>query len=78
MMTWRRHHGAALVATVIVRAPGLHGVAVWDDGTGVVHTLPTTFPRLESAKAAADAHLRRSFDHACRMEFCGEWMIWTG
>lgn len=77
MMTWRRHHGDALVATVFVRASNLYTAAVWDDGTGDIHPLPMTFSRLESAKAAADAHVRRRFDHTCRTESCGAWMIWT-
>jgi hypothetical protein len=78
MVTWRRHHGRDLVATVLVRRPNAHRIAVWSEKTGVVREPPTVFRRLESAKAAADAHVRRSFDHVCTIESCGKWMIWTG
>jgi hypothetical protein len=78
MVTWRRHHGHDLVAAVVVRRTNAHTVAVWNEATGVVHELPTSFQRLESAKAAADAQVRGSFAHVCTLESCGEWMIWTG
>jgi len=78
MVTWRRHHGHDLVATVVVRQPTAHTIAVWNESTGAVHQLPTVFQRLQSAKAAADAYLRSTFDHMCTLESCGDWMIWTG
>lgn len=78
MVTWRRHHGRDLVATVVVRRPRAHTIAVWNEATGVVREPRTVFQRLESAKAAADAQVRNSFDHVCSLESCGEWMIWTG
>jgi hypothetical protein len=78
MVTWRRHHGRDLVATVVVRRPHAHTIAVWNEATGVVREPRNVFRRLESAKAAADAHLRDSFDHVCSLDSCGKWMIWTG
>lgn len=75
--TWRRHHGSELTANVVVTGPHAYSVAVWQEPSGVVHRLPQVFQRLESAKAAADDLVRRSFGHTCTIESCGEWMIWS-
>ena len=78
MVTWRRHHGHELAANVIVNGPDSYTVFAWHASSGVVRRDPKTFRRLDSAKAAADNLVRRSFNHTCKLESCGEWMIWSG
>ena len=75
--TWRRHHGDALTAHVVEKGLRSYGVAVWHESAGIVRELPKTIQRLESAKAAADDLLRRTFAHTCTIELCGEWLVWT-
>jgi hypothetical protein len=75
--TWRRHHGGELTANVIVKGPDAYSVAVWHEPSGLVRRAPKTFQRLESAKAAADDLVRKGFGHACTLESCGEWLIWS-
>jgi hypothetical protein len=75
--TWRRHHGRELTANVIVKAPGAYTIAVWHEPSGAARRASRIFPRLESAKAAADDLVRRSFAHSCSLDTCGEWIIWS-
>jgi hypothetical protein len=74
--TWRRYHGE-LTANVMAKAPHAYAVAVWHEPSGVIRQLPRVFRRLESAKAAADDLLRRTFAHTCTVESCGEWLVWS-
>jgi hypothetical protein len=78
IQTWRRHHGRDLTADVVELEPMTYSVEACHQPSGVVRRLPKTFQRLESAKAAADDFVRRSFGHACTMESCGAWLIWSG
>jgi hypothetical protein len=75
--TWRRHHGPALVASVIGKARDKHSVVVWDTASGKVQNLQKEFQQLQSAKAAADDLIRRAFCHTCTIDACGEWLFWT-
>jgi hypothetical protein len=75
--TWRRHHGHALVASVIQQTLDKHTVVVWDTASGNVQNLQKEFQRLQSAKAAADDLIRRAFDHTCTLDACGDWLVWT-
>ena len=77
LVAWRRHHGDDLVANVINREDEPLVVFAWHERSHDVRRHPRTFQRLESAKAAADDLVRRSFDHTCTMDSCGEWTIWT-
>ena len=76
LQTWRRYHGE-LAANVISQGPYSYTVAVWHESSGVVRQLPRAFARLESAKAAADDLLRRTFFHTCTLESCSEWLMWS-
>lgn len=76
LQTWRRFHGE-LVANVISRGTDLYTVEVWHEPSGVVRQLARGFGRLDSAKAAADDLLRRTFSHKCAAESCGEWLVWS-
>ena len=75
--TWRRHHGPHLVATIIEDDSTSFRVSVWRDPAGPVRSLPRAFARLESAQAAGDDLLRRTFLHVCTRELCGDWLVWT-
>jgi hypothetical protein len=75
--TWRRLHGHDLTANVIVMPSGSYEVAASHEPSGAVRRGPRAFTRLESAKAAADDLVRRTFGHTCSVDACGEWMIWN-
>jgi hypothetical protein len=74
---WRRYHGREFIAIVMVKGPHAFAVAVCHEPSGLVRRLPTMRRDLESAKAAADDLVRKSFSHTCSLEFCGEWIIWS-
>jgi hypothetical protein len=76
IQTWRRFHGE-LIATVIAKGNELYAVAVWDEPAGIIREPPRMFDRLDSAKAAADDLLRRTFGHKRAVESCGEWLVWS-
>jgi len=76
IVTWRRYHGPEFTANVMVKGPHAFAVAVCHEPSGVERRLPAMRRELQSAKAAADDLLRRSFSHTCSSE-CGEWMIWS-
>lgn len=76
MTTWRRHHGNELTANVFVTAPGAYLAVACHEPSGVLRHLPNIFRSLDSAKAAADGLVRKSFKHTCTLESCGEWLIW--
>ena len=73
--TWRRHHGPGLVATILEKAPSCYSVAVRHDRTGPVRSLPRPFPRLQSARAAADDLVRRTLAHRFMLDACGQWLL---
>ena len=77
VQTWRRLHGD-FIADVISIWPASYRVAVSHAPSGVTRELPKVFQRLQSAQAAADDYLRRTFSHKCGMESCGAWLLWTG
>jgi hypothetical protein len=77
IVTWRRHHGHELAANVIVQGTDSYAVFALHEPSGVVRREWRTFARLDSAKAAADDLVRRSFKHTCTVESCGEWLIWS-
>jgi hypothetical protein len=76
MIIWRRYHSSDLVANVQQSTRRTYVVAVWHTVSEVVYRHPRTFARLESAKAAADDLIRRTFTHRCSLEHCGDWMPW--
>jgi hypothetical protein len=73
---WRRYHGD-IVANVIGQKAGVYSVAVWHEPSGTVEQLSRLFVRADSAKAAADDLVRRVFSHACSVESCRQWVIWS-
>jgi hypothetical protein len=77
MRIWRRFHSADLVANIIERDPQTFVVAIWQVATERGSHHARTFRRLESAKAAADNLIRRTFGHRCSFEDCGQWRMWT-
>jgi len=75
--TWRRHHGPEIVCEVEpVEALGTWRVSTWlnSDPSGAVSP-PTRVYLLQSAQAKADALARRTFNHKCRLETCGDWFL---
>jgi hypothetical protein len=77
MRTWRRFHGDDFAAHVLQHDTTSYVVAVWHHASGRVRQLERRFRRLESAKAAADDLVRRTFKHSCSMEQCGTWLVWS-
>jgi len=73
---WRRFHNHQFVANVLLDGTR-YVVAVWHDASGRASRLDRTFRQLQSAQAAADDLLRRTFKHSCSMEHCGDWLVWT-
>jgi hypothetical protein len=77
LTTWRRHHGPELVAHVLEKASDQYTIAAWHESSRAVERSPKMFSRLQSAKAAADDLVRRTFHHTCTLEGCGQWMLWA-
>lgn len=77
MRVWRRFHNHQFVANVLLDDGTAYVVAVWHDASGSVRKLERTYQRLQSAQAAADDLVRRTFKHSCSMEHCGDWLVWT-
>ena len=73
---YRRIHGD-LMADVVATLPNQYRVIVSNVQCGFTHQLPRIYARLESAKAAADALVRRAFKHRCDVEHCGTWCLWS-
>jgi hypothetical protein len=77
--TWRRHHGSEIVAQV---AP-VAGFSTWHASAwSISHPARIVrrlgqFDVLMSAQAAADHLARRTFDHTCDLDTCGDWMLWS-
>ena len=75
---WRRHHGPDIVAQV---AP-LEGLDAWQASTclasnpSVSVTSPRKIASLSSAQGIADHLARKTFDHTCDLQTCGEWIFW--
>jgi hypothetical protein len=72
LLSWRRYHGE-LAANVISTDAASFKVAVWHEASGIIRQLPRVFRSLESAQAAADDLLRRTFDHKCTADSCSTW-----
>lgn len=75
MHVWRRFHDEHFCAHVSQEG-GRYMVAVWHSTSGQLRKLERTFRRLQSAQAAADDLVRRTFHHVCTMEHCGDWLVW--
>jgi hypothetical protein len=74
--TWRRQHGAGIVAQV---EPDLHGLGTWraaawstSDPPLMVQN-PRYFNAFGSAQAEADHLARKTFKHTCDIATCGVW-----
>lgn len=79
IVIWRRHHGSTLVAQVIARADvkGFEVTAWSSEAEHAATTQRAPAGALDSAKAAADALVRRLFRHKCDWAVCGDWMRWV-
>lgn len=79
MRVWRRHHGASLVAQILVRdeVKG-YDVCVWTvTEEHMAITQRTAGGTLDGAKAAADDLVRRAFQHKCDWKGCADWLQWV-
>jgi hypothetical protein len=77
--TWRRQHGAQIVAQV---EPDLHGLGTWracawsTNEPPLMAQNPRFFNAFVSAKAEADHLARTTFKHTCDIDTCGVWTPW--
>jgi hypothetical protein len=72
--TWERSHGADIVAEAAGNGRGKWGARAWlrSNATVVVRS-QKFFESRDSAFAKADALARKSFDHVCDVNICGDW-----
>ena len=73
---WRRFHGE-LIAEVVAMWPDRYRVIISNGASGLTEEVPRVYVRLESAKASADALVRRAFRHRCDTDSCGAWFVWS-
>jgi len=76
---WRRLHEGSLIAEAVpVRGMGSWRVSAYPtvNNEEVVHE-QRTFSLLRDAHDAADALVRRHFQHTCRTGVCGRWLRWA-
>jgi hypothetical protein len=75
MVTWRRAHGADIVAEVRADRRGIWTASAWlQSNPTVFATAPKRFDSPESARDKADDLARRTFDHVCLCPDCGDWL----
>jgi len=77
MKIWRRFHSHELIANILQRDAHTFVVAVWHTASEKGAHYAREFRKLDSAKAAADHLLRRTFGHRCSFEECGTWILWS-
>jgi hypothetical protein len=73
--TWQRAHGPDIVCEIQADGRGQWSAAVWlrSNPTVAVRT-PKVSESRDSACAKADALARKTFDHVCDANVCGNWL----
>lgn len=76
--SWRRLHGAHIVAKVDPDPFGMWDatVAASDKGPAAMVRLKQRYQLLTRAQAAADHAARKRFNHTCEVGTCGAWLPW--